>query len=61
MPPLIKLFALTADQGNLCHYFPGWVSEPPSNTSMMLYAGHTITFLNLATGLVEWLTTRNAT
>jgi len=59
-PPLTKPFALLADQGNLHHYFPGRVSEPPANTSMMLYTGHTIAFQTLVVGMAEWLTTRNA-
>ncbi len=60
-PPLTKPFTLPADQGNLHHYFPGRILEPPSNTSVMFYAGHTINFLTLSTGMAEWLCTRNAT
>jgi len=60
-PPMSKPFALPADLGNLHHYFPGRVSEPPANTSVMLYAGHTITFPTLAAWLAEWLTIRNTT
>ncbi len=60
-PPMSKPFALLVDLGNLCHYFPGRVSEPPANMSVMLYAGHTVTFPTLAAGLAEWLTTRNTT
>jgi len=59
-PPISKPFALPADLGNLRHYFPGRVSEPPANTLVMLYVGHTIAFQTLVAGLAEWLTTRNA-
>jgi len=60
-PPLIKPFALLANQGNLHHYFPGRVLEPPSNTFVMLYAGHMVNFATLSMGMAEWLHTQNAT
>jgi len=59
-PPISKPFALLADLGNLRHYFPGWASNPPVNSSVMVYTGHTIAFQTLVAGLAEWLTTRNA-
>jgi len=59
-PLISKPFALLADLGNLRHYFPRRVSNPPANTSVMVYTGHTVAFQTLVVGLAEWLTTRNA-